>query len=258
MNKTERLNRIFDIVKRENGVPIQVLARHLDVSHMTIRRDLESLVDDNLVKLIHGGVILNPELKDEKNDDPYSLNVAGSVHAEEKRKIGALAASLVETDDTLIVDSGSTTEYLAKSLPQDRRITVITYALNIVTDVASLSNVRLVCPGGIFHSNALMFESPEGRELIERHRATKAFISAAGVHNEFGVTCSNAYERDTKRSAIDSSAKKILIADSSKFGVIRSDYFADLDAFDLVVTDDRLQPSFKNYLEELGIEVLLA
>ena len=258
MNKNERLSRIFDMVKRENGVPIQVLAQQLDVSHMTIRRDLESLVEDNMVKLIHGGVILNPELKDDKNEYPYSLNVAGSLHAEEKRRIGALAASLVEEDDTLIIDSGSTTEYLAKNLPQDTQITVITYALNIITEIATLDNIRLVCPGGSFHTNLLMFESPEGRELIERHRATKAFVSAAGVHNEFGVTCSNAYERDTKRSAIDSAAKRVLIADSSKFGVIRSDYFADLDAFDVVVTDEGLDPAFKSSLEELGIEVLLA
>lgn len=258
MHKTERLNRIFDMVKRENGVPIQVLARHLDVSHMTIRRDLQRLVDDNLVKLIHGGVILNPELKDERGDYTYSLNVAGSVHAEEKRRIGALAASLVEADDTLIIDSGSTTEYLAKSLPPDREMTVITYALNIVTEIASLENIKLVCPGGIFHSNLLMFESQEGRELIKRHRATKAFISAAGIHNEFGATCSNSYERDTKRSAIESSVKRILVADSSKFGAIRSDYFANLDAFDLVVTDDGLGFSFKKYFQDLDIEVLLA
>jgi DeoR family deoxyribose operon repressor len=103
-----------------------------------------------------------------------------------------------------------------------------------------------------------MFESPEGRELITRHRATKAFISAAGVNSEFGVTCSNAYERETKRVSIESAVQKILVADSSKFGVIRSDYFADLEDFDAVVTDGALEESYREELEQLGIQLYLA
>ena len=258
MNKTERLNRIFEIVKKENGVPIQLLSRHLGVSHMTVRRDLESLVNENLVKLIHGGVILNPELPADRPEHPYSLNTAGQLHTDEKERIGRLAASLVERDDTLIIDSGSTTEYIAKNLPDDVPLTVISWALNIISQTASMPQTRSVFAGGVFHANTLMFESPEGRELITRHRATKAFISAAGVNSEFGVTCSNAYERETKRVSIESAVQKILVADSSKFGVIRSDYFADLEDFDALVTDSDLEESYREELEQLGIQLYLA
>jgi DeoR family deoxyribose operon repressor len=118
--------------------------------------------------------------------------------------------------------------------------------------------VKSVFAGGVLHANTLMFESPEGLELITRHRATKAFISAAGVNVEFGVTCSNAYEREPKRVAIESAVEKILVADSSKFGMIRSDYFADLSDFDTVVTDSRLDPTHRDELERLGIRVYTA
>lgn len=258
MNKTDRLNRIFEIVKRENGVPIQTLSDHLGVSHMTVRRDLENLVRENRVKLIHGGVILSPEMSNEAAEYPYSLNSAGQVHTAEKERIGELAASLVSPEDTLIIDSGSTTEFIARSLPGDAPLTVISYALNIISLVASMDNVRSVFAGGTFHANTLMFESPEGRDLITRHRATKAFISAAGVHDEFGVTCSNAYERETKRVSIESAVRKILIADSSKFGVIRSDYFAALADFDEIVTDSHLDEEYTQIARELGITLHLA
>jgi len=132
MKKTDRRNRIFEIVKRENGVPIQTLSRHLGVSHMTVRRDLEDLVRDNLVKLIHGGVILSPEMSNEAAEHPYSLNSAGQLHTAEKERIGVLAASLVRPQDTLILDSGSTTEFIARSLPDTQPLTVISYALNII------------------------------------------------------------------------------------------------------------------------------
>ena len=82
-----------------------------------------------------------------------------------------------------------------------------------------------------------MFGSPEGIELTERHRATIALISAAGVHSQFGITCLNAYEGESERVVIGAAEQKILLGDSSKFGLIRSDCFAELSDSDVVVTN---------------------
>ena len=258
MKKQERLRRIKEMLQQENGLPIQTIARHLGVSHMTVRRDLELLVERNEVKLIHGGVILPPRSDQHNGYSPYSLNSAETVMTEEKRRIGILAAGLIEPQDTLIIDSGSTTEFLARNIPADMRLTIICYALNIISASASLGDCRQVFAGGTMHENTLMFESPEGLQLIKRHRATKAFVSAAGVHLDFGVTCLNAYERETKRTVIESSDQKILLADSSKFGLIRSDYFAELSHFDTVVTDTGVAPHFAEQMNELGIRLMLA
>ncbi|TVQ39716.1 MAG: DeoR/GlpR transcriptional regulator [Spirochaetaceae bacterium] len=258
MKKQQRLNRIIEMLQRENGLPIQTLSRHLGVSHMTVRRDLEQLVEQNQVKLIHGGVILVPGSDQQNGQSPYSLNTAETVRIEEKRRIGVLASGLIEPQDTLIIDSGSTTEFLARSVPADMRLTIICYALNIISATARLEQCRQVFAGGVMHENTLMFESPEGIQLVKRHRATKAFLSAAGVHADFGVTCLNAYERATKQAAIESSEQKILLVDSSKFGLIRSDYFAELGDFDAVVTDGAVSQEYVTQMEELGIQVHLA
>lgn len=256
MKDTTREERIIQMLKRENGLPIRTIARELGVSHMTVRRDLEQLTSKNQVKLIHGGVILTSGNAHTQN--LYSLNNAEAVQTEQKRRIGELAAGLIEPDDTLIIDTGSTTEFLARNITDGIPLTIICYALNIISITAGLRACRQVFAGGVLHQNSLMFESPEGIELIRRHRATKAFISAAGVHTEFGVTCLNMYERGTKQAAIESSDQKILLADSTKFGQIRSDYFGELSNFDAVVTDTGIPDEFAQAIRELGITLYVA
>ncbi len=257
MTKEERLDRIIDMLKRENGLPIQTIADHLSVSHMTVRRDLETLVNRELVRLIHGGVLLNPEVYATGRDSTYSLIAAGSVNAQKKRAIGVKAASLIEPEDTLIIDSGSTTEWIARYLPETMPLTVLSYALNVVTETARRENCRSVFAGGVLHENLLMFESPEGLEQIRRFRATKAFVSAAGVSGEFGVTCANAYERETKRTVMASAAERILVVDSTKFGVIRPEYFAGLSEFQTVVTDDGVDAGVRRTMKKLGIRLVV-
>jgi DeoR family deoxyribose operon repressor len=258
MTRDERLNRIVDMLKRENGLPVQKIADQLGVSHMTVRRDLETLVDRELVRQIHGGVLLNPELFAVGKDATYSLIAAGSVNARQKRGIGAKAASLIEPDDTLIIDSGSTTEWIARFLPESMPLTVLSYALNVVTETARRSNCRSLFAGGVMHENLLMFESPEGLSLIRRFRATKAFVSAAGISLEHGVTCANGYERETKRAVMESAARRILVADSSKIGIIKPEYFADLSEFDTLVTDDGIDTATARSLRSAGVTIIRA
>ena len=258
MTREERLNRIIDMLKRENGLPVQTIAGQLGVSHMTVRRDLEMLVQRELVRLIHGGVLLNPDVFAVGKDATYSLIAAGSVNADKKRRIGARAAALIEPDDALIIDSGSTTEWIARFLPDSMPLTVLCYALNVVTETARRRKCRSLFAGGVLHENLLMFESPEGLALIRRFRATKAFVSAAGVSNDHGVTCANSYERETKRAVMESAARRILVVDSTKFGVIRSEYFADLDEFDTVVTDDGVSREVRATLKKRGIALVVA
>jgi len=103
-----------------------------------------------------------------------------------------------------------------------------------------------------------MFESPESLEMIRNFRATKAFVSASGVNSQFGVTCMNSYERETKKAVLLSSLRKILLVDSSKFGVIRSDYFARLSDFDEIVTDAGIPSEYSELIKDLGIVLRIA
>jgi DeoR family deoxyribose operon repressor len=138
----------------------------------------------------------------------------------EKRKIGRKAAELINPHDVIIIESGSTAEQVARAIPEDMPLTLICYSLNVLQAVARKPKINIIVAGGHYHSDTLMFESPEGIALLQRNRAIKAFISAAGVNLSLGVTCLHDYERNTKTAVLQNALTKILIVDSSKIGKV--------------------------------------
>jgi DeoR family deoxyribose operon repressor len=255
--RKERIQRIVETLRAQDlGVSsIRELAGRLAVSEMTIRRDLEELARQNVVRLVHAGAVLvSPETAPPR----YALAEAGSRMAEEKRRIGRRAAALIQPHDVVIVDSGSTTERLVQAIPDGLPLTLICFSLNVLVAAHRNKECRIVFAGGVLHENTLMFESPEGAQLIRRFRANKAFLSASGVSDRLGVTCANSYEVETKKAAIASSLERILVADSSKLGRIHPSHFAELRDFSALVTDAGLSPENAELLRASGIQLLIA
>lgn len=249
--KDERLNRMVEIISKRSSTTIKELAVMLDVSEMTIRRDLDTLKASGIILDIPGVAVLNSGNAGESEE--YLLSRATTYHAKEKERIGKYAASLIHDDDCIIIDNGSTTECFADNIGADMRISVFTCNLNIVNKVANNPNVSLIFGGGYYHPDTTLFESKESIQLLKKIRATKVFISAAGVHATMGVTGMNSYELETKRELICSGAEKILLVDSSKFGVIKPWFIADIDVFDRVITDTGLSEEWQEMIREKGI-----
>ncbi|MFZ2539446.1 MAG: DeoR/GlpR family DNA-binding transcription regulator [Oscillospiraceae bacterium] len=250
-NKQSRLNNIIDILRINNGASVKNLSENLCVSEMTIRRDLESLNNDNLIKLVHGAAIFNPEPEDEK----YLLSKEDKFMEKEKDRIGRAAASMIEPGDTVIIDVGTTAQRLANHIVQFSPITVICFTVNTLNRIVKKNVQRLLLGGGYFHSNTQMFESNESLEMIKNVRATKLFLTASGVSDELGITCSNMYEVATKRECISSALTKILIVDSSKFGKINPGYFADLDVIDVLITDSGITKQWIDIIKNHAIDL---
>lgn len=254
VKKRDRLNYIGKQVVLNGVVTIRDLAEQLGVSTMTIRRDLQDLAKEGVLTLIPGGAVLKRE-SNMLNEQEYAISRAQSQMAKEKIKICQKAASFVREGDTIVLDTGSTTEHLPKFIPQNMRLTIICYCLNTLLSVYTHSKgSQIIFPGGYFHDNTLMFESPEGISLVRKVRANKAFISAAGVDEDLGVTCANLYEVDMKRAVIEASDMKFLLVDSSKFGRVTTAYFADLKEFDVVITDAGIPEKYRKLLAKLGIQ----
>ena len=254
--KKERIKRIVDILKNEKAVTITNLAATLKVSYMTIRRDLIDLGNDGLAEILNGVVMLKPDYAS-TSERKYSLTDAGSHMLDAKERIGRLAATFIKDNDIIIIDTGSTAEFLARNIPDNISVTILCYTINTLMEVYR-KNCNIIFAGGYLHGNTLMFESPEGLALIKRNRATTAFVTASGISLELGVTCSNHYEDSVKRAILSSSQKQILLADSSKFGKVRSTYFADLEEFDSVITDTGLPEEYQQALKEKGLKIYLA
>ncbi|GAA0077480.1 DeoR family transcriptional regulator [Clostridium sp. CTA-5] len=258
MNKKfQRANKLIEILKEKNGASVKELAAILGVSEMTIRRDLNVLKANNIVSNVYGATIYNPANNIEKLSTSYDINNELIRQEKEKAKIGKAAASLILEGDIIIIDAGTTTEKLAQSINDDIKLTALFYNINILLALKNKQNIKLIFSGGYFHPNTQMFESTEGISLIKNIRATKVFISAAGIHEQLGVTCSNNYEVPTKRAIIGSSLEKILLVDSEKFGIVKSSYFANLNEFNTIITDSNIPKEWIEHIQNLGIKLII-
>jgi len=251
MKKQEkRLNNILDILREGNAASTRELAQKLNVTEMTIRRDLNILASKNEIRIIHGGAIYTGQ---KIEPERYQFFDEETRCKKEKESIGKKAASLIQHGDTIILDGGSTAECVARYIPADIEITILCYSLNVINIIYKNKQWRKFISGGYFNDNSLMFEDPLGVNLIKSMRASKAFISATGVNSTLGLTCKNIAEVETKKAVIVSSYTKILIVDSTKFGKVHIAHFADLDDFDIIITDNGIPREYRELVLEKEI-----
>ncbi|MEG2086622.1 MAG: DeoR/GlpR family DNA-binding transcription regulator [Angelakisella sp.] len=243
--KEERLSRLTDIIKARHYVHVKELAALLGVSEMTIRRDIALLQQNSVMENVNGNIVCNPL--------EYSLTAEAEKQNAQKDEIGRFAASLIEPDDIIILDTGSTTEKIARYIPDNFGISALCYNVNILMELRRKAGVELLFSGGRYHGNTQMFECAEGIEFIRGIRAQKVFVSAAGVHSTLGITCVNSYEVPTKRAILASSLQRILVADSQKFEVVRPAYFCQLADIDVIVTDAGLPQEWRDRIAQLDI-----
>ena len=253
--KNARLEEIISYLRQNNGASVRELAKMLDVSEMTIRRDLKILNESGIVNNVYGSTIYNPNNIIESSTDYYNLDIAVDKERDVKERIGEFAASLIKNEETVIIDAGSTTECLAKYINPNLKLKILCVTINVLNALIEKKDISLIFPGGYYHNNSQMFESTEGLSLISKTRANKVFISAAGVHEKLGVTGSNIYEINTKKACIASGAEVILLVDSTKFGAVKSAYFANLSDFDTIITDTNLSPEWENIINSMGIKL---
>lgn len=255
--KTNRLDKIMKNLMLQSGISIKEFAAQLGVSEITIRRDLKYLEQQGRLRLINGVAIYRPAPEAAPVYPEYDLAYEYTVFQEKKERIGRKAASLIEPNDVVAIDGGSTTEHLSRNLPPDIHMTVLAYSMNTLLQLSKHPNYDVICSGGYLYPNTQVFYSPEGISLINRTCINKAFLSAAGISNRLNVTCIAPHEMDAKSALLENSQSKILLADSSKFGKIFPTAFSHLGDFDVVITDDELSPEWRNILADAGITFYL-
>lgn len=223
-----RLRQLADSLSQGGVLRLREAATLLGVSEMTVRRDI-STSPDTFAYL--GGYIV---IRGAENS--YVLAQEQGSHRAAKVAVCTKAAALIEDDDTIFIDCGTTLPHLAERIPSHVNITVVCYALNIAVPLANRPNVRLIMLGGLYNASSASFAVDDGLATLERVGINKAFISAGGVHRTLGVSCSNFHEVVVKQSVIRKALQKHLVVDGSKLGRVRPAQFAGLDEFDSIIT----------------------
>ncbi|WP_199619976.1 DeoR/GlpR family DNA-binding transcription regulator [Paenibacillus alkalitolerans] len=235
MLAVQRHELILKQLEQDRSVKVSELSELLGVTEKTVREDLEKLEEKGLLKRIHGGAVSIAE----GEDALLPIQVPNTKYPGEKKDIARRAVEYIEKDDIIALDGGSTTLEIARLLPNSR-ITVITNDIFIIGELARKELVRLVVPGGYREKNLLA--GAEAVDFIRRCNIHKAFVSATGIHIDFGLTVFTGALVDMKRALIESAVKSYCVADRSKFGKSALITFAELHEMEAIITDGSLDP----------------
>lgn len=210
----ERLLLLEEYIKVQQKVSPEVLCETFNVSMSTLRRDINMLVQMGCVQKAYGFIIYNNSAA-----KMIPFHIRSTINPEQKRDACAAAAALIEDNDTIFIDSGSTTCHLTDYMASFKNLTVITSNLDIILRATSMENINLlVCSGELNRKNNSL--SPvTGTDVLNHFNFSKAFMAASGVTLADGFSHSYLSERPLKQAVLEKSAQHYFIVDSSKFGV---------------------------------------
>ena len=248
----ERHKYIIDILTRDGYIRVADLSHELEVTTATIRKDLSLLESKGLLYRTHGSARpVNPAIPDRGVDEKEKL------HREEKMRIASYAASLIEKDDSIIIASGSTVNFMAEMLHPKGALTVVTASLKAALELNAKNDVNVVQIGGVVRKNSFSVNGENSEELFNSINCTKLFLGVDGIDIEYGITTSNIREAVLNRRMIEASTRTIVMTDSSKFGKRGFGKIGNLDMVDMIITDTKLPKATANALEEMGIELVM-
>jgi len=246
----ERKSKILDSLNKYGKVKVCDLSQRYEVSEVTIRRDLQELEEDELIKRVHGGAILNDNTKfeptfSEKVDKFY----------DEKESVGKFAASLIVNGDTIALDAGTTTLSIAKNILA-KNITVLTNSLDIAYELAKKRDVEVIVTGGTLRWETRAMVGPVADNTLKNFKVDKAFIGTNGLCIINGLTTPNINEANTKREMIKIAKQTIVVCDHTKFGIVSFSKIVDLDSVDIIITDNQLENELLEKFEEKGVKII--
>ncbi|WP_127586240.1 DeoR/GlpR family DNA-binding transcription regulator [Paenibacillus koleovorans] len=245
----KRHEKIMELLFGSGEVKVNELSALLDVTGKTIREDLERLEEQGLLVRVHGGALL-------KNRSDLGLlpqQAPNARHLPEKADVARIAVQLIEPNDIIALDGGSTTLEMAKLL-DNVPLTVLTNDLFIIAELARKDRIRLIVPGG--HRNRNMLVSPEAVTFMARLNIRKAFLSATAIHPEYGMTIYTGELLDQKQAMLEAAERAYCVADHTKFDKCALLTFAKLNEVYALITDSGLTSEMAEKYEAVGAKLI--
>lgn len=230
-----RIKKLELLLKQVDKIHLREASAILNVSEMTIRRDLVSTKSMSLL----GGYIVN-EIKNN-----YFLLEQQDKNVVEKMEVGKLASALIEEGDVIFFDCGTTIASLASQISDEIKFTAICCSINTFMILQEKINCNIILCGGHYSRDNSLVTSIQNYSILDSICTTKAFIATSGVDKQQGLTCFRFSEAQVKQKAMAKTQKKILVFDHTKFKQVHSAYIGQLDEFDLIVCNRAIPEEFR-------------
>ncbi|WP_088188447.1 DeoR/GlpR family DNA-binding transcription regulator [Desulfosporosinus sp. FKA] len=250
MFQIERRDLIMQYLERHESATVEELAKHLNVTPMTIRRDLNHLEDTNIITRTFGGAVLKSRLAAEV---PYKHKSIS--HKKEKERIAEYAVFLVQDGQIVFLDSGTTTMEIVKRLTIKKDLTVVTNDVMIAAYLANHSDFKILCTGGYVQNRTGTCMGSKSTEFLQGINGDICFVGANAIDLEKGVCTPTLEKADVKRQMLKSAATRVLVVDSSKFNKRSFSKVCDLDDLDIIVTDINLDEETVTKIKDFNLEI---
>jgi len=252
MRPTVRQTEILKLVREQGACAIGQLAEQLQVSDETIRRNVKPLVSEGLVEKVHGGIVL----PDQFHEPPIHKRMRQQADA--KKRIAALVARGVRNGESLMIDTGSTTAYVAHALADHSDLIVVTNSPYIAGVLAARNGNRVFQAGGELRAHDAAAFGPETIAFVRRFEVRHAILSMGAVHADKGCMYYHLCEAEYSRAIIDQAERITVAADHTKFGRTSLVKVCDLEEIDVLVTDRTPDPPLARQLRAGEVELRVA
>ena len=253
-----RQEQLIDLLRTDTVLTIRDLSDRLNVSQLTIRRDLEALEDEGVIRRIHGGAkfIMAPQQAMDKGE--VSFNIRRHSRVDEKRAIARAVLPFIENGQVIIQDASTTTLFLAQMLPDDLYITIITHSAFLPIELSARQNIQVISTGGVLHGTSLCYLGFEAETTVGQFHAHKAIFGAKGVTLHEGCTDAHFSEVKLKAAMAQRAQELWILADHSKIGNIALASFASLSRIHTLVTDEKADKEIVQMFQKKGVNVICA
>lgn len=241
--------KIKEIIQEQKSVTVSNLSKKFSVTEETIRRDLKALEKEGTLSRTYGGAFIQDGVQNDIN-----IEIRETVYLKEKNIIAKKARKLISNGDSIFLD-GSTTALFISNAIKDMRITVLTNSLKIINALSDYENISLISVGGSFYKKNMDFIGSKAIETIQSYFLDKSFISCRSLSMENGITDSNEYLSEIRKTVITRSAQTYIIADNSKFNKTSFLKVSDFSDINGLITDYELNKEWLNYLKKHNVYV---
>ncbi len=253
MNTIERRHDIVQLALNKGKVAVSDLVVKYGYSAVTIRSDLNYLHKKGLLIRSRGGAIACNKITQE-----LSVDEKHHKHIKVKRKLAQLVCSLINEGDAIILDSGTTTEEVAKCLAAFRRLVVMTNGLNIAQNLLHSDDFEVMMTGGTLRKTSMSFYGSQAEDSIRRYYFDKVILGVDGIDFNSGITTHFEYEAILNRTMCEIAKEVIVVADSSKFNRTGIHKICGFSAINTFVTDSQIPDEFAQTIEQAGAKLIIA
>ncbi len=248
----ERRSKILELLEQEQAVEVSSLVKMFNVTGATIRRDLEALEKEGLLRRTHGGAILPQSISYEPL---YSSQKRKNL--KEKIAIGKRAAELINDGDTIFIESGTTNFQIAKNIKGRHNLTVVTNSIDIASELLNAKGVHVIITGGDLRKETVALVGPLTERVLSELKVDKAFLGISAIIPGKGMSTASIVEAQIKQLIIQMGREIIGLADHSKFGKEAFAFVAHTKVLNKLITDSGIPQEYIEALKEEGVEVIV-